>query len=176
MSIAISDGTGSIIVTYTNTKTSTAIRSDSYCKGQFNIVADKNRNVIVFNSIGTAGSEKGNPSQRFRYEEITSPSSTDVLDLKSQIDAWNVASGGSVSGVVTNEDAKSAEMTGSNDVFTTTYPFVYHSIEVFFNELKMTLNVDYTEDGAAGEITFLTITPDATLPTPDTLTFNYIKL
>jgi len=84
--------------------------------------------------------------------------------------------GGSTANIVLNESAKSAEMTGLNSVFTTTYPFVYHSIEVFFNELKMTLNVDYTEDGAAGEIAFLAITPDATLPTPDTLTYNYIKL
>jgi len=88
----------------------------------------------------------------------------------------NIGTIGSLSNVVLNEDANLTEMTGLNSVFTTTYPFAYHSIEVFFNELKMTLNVDYTEDGAAGEITFLAITPDASLPIPDTLTYNYIKL
>ena len=67
-------------------------------------------------------------------------------------------------------------MTGLNSVFTTAYPFAYHSIEVFFNELKMTLNTDYTEDGSTGTVTFVSIMPDNTLSTPDTLTFNYIKL
>lgn len=117
------------------------------------------------------------PDGRYKYSEITSPSTASLTALVAQINTWKSANGSSYgANTVTNEDANVAQMNGSNSVFTTTYPFVYHSIEVFFNELKMTLNVDYTEDGAAGEITFLTITPDATLPTPDTLTFNYIKL
>jgi len=91
----------------------------------------------------------------------------------------NIGSGAvsALSNFVINEPAKSSEMTGSNKIFTTN-AFVANSIEVFFNQLKMTLDVDYTEDGALGTVTFYTITPDATLPAPDThtLTFNYIKL
>lgn len=173
--------TGSIDVTPIITGLGTSVvRTDSYAKGQLNLVADTNRNEIVFNSIGTTGSAKGNPSQRFKYEEITAPSSTDVLDLKSQIDAWNVVSGSGgvsdLSNFVVNEAASPAEMTGSNNVFTTNNAFVTGTSEVFYNQLKMTLGVDYTENGALGTITFDTITPDNTLPTPDTLTFNYIKL
>ena len=109
---------------------------------------------MFFNNVGENGNQKGHRSVAFNYSDITAPSSTDVLDLKSQLDAWNVTSGGSAVEFVFNEAAKTAEMTGLNSVFTTTHPFVANSIEVFYNQLKMTLSVDYTEDGAAGEITF----------------------
>lgn len=164
---------GAITTTATTVGSATKLlREDSFIKGTFNIIADINNNILVFNSSASMDvGAKGKSSTAFKYGDITLPTSTSLLNLKTQVDAWNT-----VSGIVLNEDAKTSEMTGLNSVFTTTYPFVYHSAEVFFNELKMTLNVDYTEDGAAGEVTFLTITPDATLPTPDTLTFNYIKL
>lgn len=177
MSIAFTEGTGSIIVTYsTNKLVPVAVRIDSYAKGMVNIIADTLRNIIVFNNVGENGNQKGHRSVAFNYSDITAPSSTDVLDLKSQLDAWNIPSGGVPAEFVFNEAAKPAEMTGLNSVFTTSYPFVANSIEVFYNQLKMTLSVDYTEDGAAGEVTFLTLTPDDTLPEPDTLTFNYVKL
>lgn len=148
-----------------------------FAKGAVHITANKALNALIFNTYGDSVGEKGKSSTIYYYQDITVPTSTDIFNLKNQIQAWNVAAGGgSTANIVLNEDAKVSEMTGANDTFTTTYPFAYHSIEVFFNQTKLTLGVDYTEDGAAGEIVLTAILPDATLPVPDTLTFNYIKL
>ena len=117
------------------------------------------------------------PDGRYKYSAIVYPTTANLAALVAQVIAWkNTGGGGATVDLVLNEAAKSAEMTGLNDTFTTTYPFVANSIEVFYNQLKMTLNVDYTEDGAAGEIVYDSIVPNDTLTTPDTLTFNYIKL
>ena len=49
MSIAFTEGTGSIIVTYsTNKLVPVAVRIDSYAKGMVNIIADTLRDIIVF--------------------------------------------------------------------------------------------------------------------------------
>lgn len=168
---------GSITIAATQVGAATRITRVDYLPKEGLKVIEYARDGYLYLITQEGCTSRSTPDGRYKYSEITSPSTASLTALVAQINTWKGTGGSSPSVLpITNEDAKVAEMTGLNSVFTTTYPFVYHSIEVFFNELKMTLNVDYTEDGAAGEITFLTITPDATLPTPDTLTFNYIKL
>lgn len=168
---------GAITIAATQVGAATKITRVDYLPKEGLKVINYDRDGYLYLITQEGYTSRAIPDGRYKYSDITSPSTASLTALVTQINTWK-ATGGSSPAVlpITNEDAKLTEMTGLNSVFTTTYPFVYHSIEVFFNELKMTLNVDYTEDGAAGEITFLAITPDATLPTPDTLTYNYIKL
>jgi len=170
---------GSIVATTTLNGLSTSIvRQDSYTKGSFSIVADITNNLLVFNTNAANGvGAKGKESTPFKYAEITVPSSTGLLDLKAQLDVFNVVTGGSTgSTAVVGEDAKLAEFTGTNDTFTTTFPFVYQTEEVFYNQVKMTRGVDYNALPPTGTIVF-TFDPDPTIndPAVTPLTFNYIK-
>ena len=83
-------GVGSITSTVATVGTATTtVRQDSYVKGAFSIVADTNRNVIVFNQGATNSTGyKGKESTEFKYSEVTSPSSTSILDLEAQLKAF----------------------------------------------------------------------------------------
>jgi hypothetical protein len=168
-------GVGSITSTVTTIGTATTtVRQDSYVKGIFSIVADTNRNVIVFNQSAANGvGFKGMESTAFPYAEVTSPSSTSVLDLKAQLDTMNTPGYSlALSDIVVGEAAKAGEFTGTNDTFTTTNAFLANSESVVYNQVVLTRGVDYTPTPTTGTIVF---TFDPSPADSGTLTFNYIK-
>lgn len=167
---------GAITFVSTQTGAATKITRVDYLPKEGLKVVQYPRDGYLYLVTQEGHTSRTTPDGRYKYSDIIYPTTANLAALVAQVIAWKNTGGGASVDLVLNEAAKSAEMTGLNDTFTTTYPFVAESIEVFFNQLKMTLNVDYTEDGAAGEIIFASITPDDTLPEPDTLTFNYLKL
>ena len=174
MSIVIANATSEVTVSYVNDKTSETTKTLHFPKEEFTVVKRTYKNEVVF--VRDIYKTKLTRLNVFPYAEITAPSHSSISDLVSQINVWRTDQVAQVTqDFVFNEAAATAEMDGVNKVFTTDFPFVDESAEVFFNQLKLTMTVDYTEDGAAGEITMVSITPDATLETPDTLTFNYLK-
>lgn len=150
------------------------VRQDSYVKGAFSIVADTNRNVVVFNQSAANGvGYKGMESTAFPYDEVTSPTSTSVLDLKAQLDTMNTpGSSVSLGDIIVGEAAKVLEFTGTNDTFTTTNAFLANSESVVYNQVVLTRGVDYTPTPTTGTIVF---TFDPSPADSGTLTFNYIK-
>lgn len=154
----------------------TTTRVDSFTKGLFTTVADVRRNILVFNASASDGvGAKGKESVTFNYADIVAPSSTDVLDLKTQIDAFAATGTGSGDVWVVNEAAKVLEYTGLNSVFTTTNQFVLGSVIVVHGGVILDPNTMFTAAnvGSLGTITFLLGAPD---PLTGSLLFNYKKL
>jgi hypothetical protein len=172
-------GLGSITATVSSTGAATKlVRQDSYAKGAFSIVADTNRNVIVFNQGATNSTGyKGKESTEFKYADIAAPASTGLFDLKAQLDTMNTPGYSlALADIVVGEAAKVGEYTGTNDTFTTTSAFLADSESVVYNQVVLTRGVDYTATPSTGTIVF-GFNPDPTVnaPDPTPLTFNYIK-
>lgn len=153
----------------------TTTRVDSYTKGSFSTVADVRRNILVFNASASDGvGQKGKESTAYNYADIVAPTSTDVLDLKTQIDTF-AATGGTGDTWIVNEAAKVLEYTGLNSVFTTTNQFVLGSVIVVHGGVILDPNTMFTAANVVGvgTITFLLGAPD---PLTGELLFNYKKL